>query len=55
MEIPLPKDGKTVGAGKYLNEIRETYRLARMVQFADNVKEMREGYSQFRKYVDACR
>jgi hypothetical protein len=55
MEIPLPKDGKTVGAGKYLNEIRETYRRARLVQFAENLKEMREAYAEFRKYVDACR
>lgn len=55
MEIPLPKDGKTVGAGKYLKEIRETYRLARLVQFAKNLKEMREAYAEFRKYVDACR
>lgn len=55
MEIPLPKDGKTVGAGKYLSEIRETHRLARLVQFAENLKEMQDAYSEFRKYVDACR
>ena len=55
MEIPLPKDGKTVGAGSYLNEIQKTYRLARIVQFSDNLKEMREAYAKFRAYVDACR
>lgn len=55
MEIPLPKDGKTVGAGQFLNEIREAYRLARRVQFSENLNEMREAYAKFRKYVDTCR
>jgi hypothetical protein len=55
MEIPLPKDGKTIGIGNFKREIEKAFKLARMVQFSDNIKEMRENYAEFRKYVDYCR
>ena len=55
MEIPLPKDGKTIGIGKFKQDIEKAYKLARMVQFSDNIKKMRLAYNEFRKHVDSCR
>ena len=55
MEIPLPKDGKTIGIGQFKQDIEKAYKLARMVQFSDNIKEMRLAYNEFRKHVDSCR
>lgn len=55
MEIPLPKDGKTIGVGQFKLEIEIAYKLARRVQFSENIKEMRAAYDEFRKHVDSCR
>ena len=55
MEIPLPKDGKTIGVGEFKRDIEKAYKLARMVQFSDNIKDMRDAYEEFRKHVDSCR
>ena len=54
IEIPLPKDGKTIGIGPYKREIEGARRLARRVQWSDNIEEMRENYKIFRDYVDLC-
>ncbi len=54
MEIPLPKDGKTIGIGQFKQEIQVAYNLARRVQFSDDINEMREAYVEFRKYIDSC-
>lgn len=55
MDIPLPKDGKTIGIGPFKKEMETAYKLARRVQFAeDNIKEMREAYAKFKEYVDSC-
>ena len=54
MEIPLPKDGKTIGIGQFKQDIVIAYKLARMVQFSDNIKDMREAYEKFRRHIDSC-
>ena len=55
MEIPLPKDGKTIGVGDFKRDIEKAYKLARIVQFSHNIKEMRIAYDKFKKHVDYCR
>lgn len=55
MEIPLPKDGKTLGVGLFKQEIEIAYKLARRVQFSDNIKEMRSAYDIFKKHIESCR
>ena len=55
MEIPLPKDGKTIGVGQFKLEIEIAYKLARRIQFSDNIKEMRKNYEEFKKHIDSCR
>jgi hypothetical protein len=54
MEIPLPKDGKTIGIGNFKKDIEKAYELARIVQFSNNISDMRKAYSEFRKYVEVC-
>jgi hypothetical protein len=54
MEIPLPKDGKTVGVGGFKKDIEGAYALARKVQFAENIHEMRNAYYEFREYIEKC-
>jgi hypothetical protein len=54
MEIPLPKDGKTIGIGQFKRDIEKAYKLARLVQWSDNITDMRNTYAEFRKHVDYC-
>lgn len=54
MEVPLPKDGKTIGIGVFKKDIERAYKLARDVQFSHNLKDMRQAYNEFKKHVDAC-
>ena len=54
MEIPLPKDGKIIGIGEFKKDIEKAYELARIIQFSDNLKDMRIAYSDFRKHIEIC-
>lgn len=54
MEVPLPKDGKTIGISIFKQDIEQAYKLARNVQSSHNLKEMRQAYIEFRKHIDSC-
>lgn len=55
MQVPLPKEGKTVGcAGNFHNEISTAFKLARYVQWADSIEEMNEAYATFKQHIDWC-
>ena len=55
MEVPLSKVGKTIDIGEFKQNMETAYRLARKVQFSDNIEEMRLAYDEFRKHIDSCR
>ena len=52
MEIPLPKDGKTIGIGDFKKDFEQACELARLVQWSTNISDMRIAYSEFRKHVE---
>lgn len=52
MSISLPKDGKTVGIGKFKIEIQNAYRLARNVQNSYTLNDMRKAYKEFSEYIN---
>jgi hypothetical protein len=53
-DIPLPKDGKSVGAGTFVYQLKEAFRLARFVQWSTNIEEMELAYKYFKEHIRKC-
>jgi len=52
--IPKPREGKTITAYfDYTNELRIAFKYARQVQYSQNIKEMRDNYAVFDKYINS--